>query len=486
MIIAVDIGTSLTKAAAFDEHGTILAEASEQSHLVHHSDGRVEQDLDDVVSTVSTVVRDVNARTAQQPRAVALTGQGDGLWLRDADGRPVRPPISWLDGRAAGLVQRWQDTGVSRQVYERTGNGLFPGAQAPLLAHLRDTEPESLDRAAVAGYCVDSVLHVLTGEISVDASDASVPFLNAGTRSYDEEALAACGLADYQRLLPKPAQPRQLFHLNAAGAELLDLPVGVPVTAGPFDLPACAIGGGLRQPGDGLLIVGTTLACQVLTDVNATREHDEPSGMWLCTPDEKRLLHGMPAMVGTAGLDWVLDLLGLTIADLGALLAESPPGAHDVSALPFLAPGGERAPFVDPRASGQLSGVRLGTSRSDVVRAVCESVAYAARHCFEAADLDGDLVACGGGTRSQPWSQVFADVLGRTLLIPDDPGMGARGAAVTAARALGDSVDIGEWTGINRRVTPDPQVRDHYDAGYRRYLETLEATRELWRNTADR
>ncbi|MDR7301904.1 FGGY-family carbohydrate kinase [Haloactinomyces albus] len=484
MIIAVDIGTSLTKAASFDEHGTILAEASEQSRLVHYPDGRVEQDLDDVVSTVATVVRDVNARTAQRPRAVALTGQGDGLWLRDADGRPVRPPISWMDGRAAGIVEQWQGTGISRRVYERTGNGLFPGAQAPLLAYLRDTEPESLDKAVVAGYCVDSVLHVLTGEISVDASDASVPFLNAGARSYDQEALAACGLTDHQRLLPKPAQPRQLFQLNAAGAELLDLPTGLPVTAGPFDLPACAIGGGIQQPGDGLLTVGTTLACQVLTDVTETREHAEPSGMWLCTPDEDRLLHGMPAMVGTASLDWILDLFGLTSADLGALLDESPPGAHNVSALPFLAPGGERAPFVDPRASGQLSGVRLGTTRSDVVRAVCESVAYAARHCFDAAGLEGRLVACGGGTRSQPWAQVFADILGRTLHIPDDPGMGARGAAITAARALGDSVDIREWTGVNRRVTPNPQVRDHYDAGYRRYRDTLEASRELWRNTA--
>ncbi|SDK28405.1 xylulokinase [Actinopolyspora mzabensis] len=482
MITAVDIGTSLTKAAAFDDSGRVLAEASRQSHLEHYPDGRVEQDLDDVVSTVAAVVRDVGEQTGQQPRAVALTGQGDGLWLRDSAGRPVRQPISWMDGRAASVVKRWQRDGVSRQVYERTGNGLFPGAQGPLLAHLRDNEPESLRDAAVAGYCVDSVLHVLTGEISVDASDASVPFLDADTREYDELALEACGLSEFRHLLPKPARPRQLFELDANGAELLGLPRGLPVTAGPFDLPACAVGGGLHEFGDGLLIVGTTLACQVLTETGNRRWQEEPSGMWLCTPEENQLLHGMPAMVGTASLDWVLDLLGMEIGDLGGALEASPPGANDVSALPFLAPGGERSPFVDPRASGQISGVRLGTSRSDVVRAVCESVAYAARHCFEAAGLNGKLVACGGGTRSHPWAQVFADVLGQPLHLTDDPGMGARGAAVTAARALGDEVDSGEWTLPLREVRPNPDVRERYEDGYRRYRETLDSMRELWRD----
>ncbi|NHD18843.1 MULTISPECIES: FGGY-family carbohydrate kinase [Actinopolyspora] len=482
MITAVDIGTSLTKAAAFDDGGRVLAEASRHSHLEYYADGRVEQDLDDVVSTVAAVVREVVERTGTRPRAVALTGQGDGLWLRDAGGRPVRSPISWMDGRAAPIVRRWQRDGVSRRVYERTGNGLFPGSHGALLAHLAEHEPESLRAADVAGYCVDSVLHVLTGEISVDASDASVPFLDADTRCYDDAALEACGVAEHKHLLPKPAKPREVFELDSNGAELLGLPAGTPVTAGPFDLPACAVGGGLNEFGDGLLTVGTTLACQVLTEVGNRRWQDEPSGMWLCTPEENQLLHGMPAMVGTASLDWVLELLGLGIDDLGAQLEASPPGANDVSALPFLAPGGERSPFVDPGASGQLSGVRIGTTRADVVRAVCESVAYAARHCFEAAGLDGKLVACGGGTRSHPWAQVFADVLGQPLHLPDDPGMGARGAAVTAARALGDPVDSGEWTLPTREVTPNPQVRQCYEDGYRRYRRTLASMRELWRS----
>ncbi|MBA8825992.1 xylulokinase/erythritol kinase [Saccharopolyspora lacisalsi] len=480
MIIAVDIGTSLTKAAVFDSEGHIHAEASECSRLVQYPDGCVEQDFDNVVDTVATVVRQVRAGTDRPIEALALTGQGDGLWLRDADARPVRPPISWLDGRAAPVVNRWRSDGTVREVHDRTGNGLFPGAQAPLLASLSETEPDSLRRAAVAGYCVDSLIHVLTGEITVDASDASVPFLDVNTRGYHEDAIRACGLGEHRRLLAKPAEPRQTFPLNGRGAELLGLPTGLPVTGGPFDLPACAVGGGLTEPGDGLLIVGTTLACQVMTSASVTNDHPEPSGMWLATPDENRHLRAMAAMVGTASLDWVLELVGASIPELESLLRESPPGANGVSGLPFLAPGGERAPFADPRAHGQLTGVRLGTKRSDVVRAVCESIAYAARHCFEAAGLSGRLVACGGGTRSGPWSQVFADVLGRSLFISDDPGMGVRGAAMTAAQALGGTVDPAQWAGSTHEVAPNPDYRDHYERGYERYHETLDAARSLW------
>ncbi len=486
MIIGVDVGTSLTKAAAFDSAGRIRAEASETSRLVQYDDGRVEQDLDDVLGTVVTVVQAVRDEMSEPVDAIALTGQGDGLWLRDAEGASIRPPISWLDGRASDLLRQWQAEGVVQKVYARTGAGLFPGAAAPLLAFLQEHEPESLERAAVAGYCVDSLVHLLTGEITVDASDASLPFLNVATRCYHDEAIAACGLTNQRRLLAKPAEPYQVFHLDRRGARILDLPAGTPVTAGPFDLPACAIGAGVREPGEGLLTIGTTLACQVLTGAIDVDPSAEPAGMWLCTPDEGRYLRAMPAMVGTASLDWVLDLLGVTTDDLGSLLAESPPGARGLSALPFLAPSGERAPFTDPYASGQLTGVRLGTRRCDVVRAVCESVAYAARHCFEAAGLTGRLFACGGGTRSQPWSQVFADIMGRSLTIPDHPGTGVRGAALVAARALGHPTDTAGWAAESHELPPNPEYRQHYEDGYQRYLEHLDAARPLWRSQAAR
>ncbi|PXY31134.1 FGGY-family carbohydrate kinase [Prauserella muralis] len=479
-IIGVDIGTSLTKAVVFDEAGASIAQACTPSKVHHLPKGAVEQDFEQVLGTVATVVRDVAAQLDGPVEALALTGQGDGVWLRDEAGYPVRPAISWLDGRANALLTEWQASGVTREVFRRTGSGMFPGCAAAILSYLDTHEPDVLDRAAVAGYCVDAVVQRLTGEITVDISDASLPFVDPVTRRYDEQAIAACGLTHRRGLLAEPAPPKTVFRLGAAGAALLGLPEGLPVTAGPFDLPACAIGAGVREPGDGILTAGTTLACQVLTRDPTFDPEGEPAGMFLCTPNEADYLRAMPAMVGTAGLDWACRLLGIEVTDIGPLLAASAPGANGVRALPFLSSSGERAPFVDAAARAQFSGLSLESSRADVVRALCESIAFAARHCFEAAGLSGTLYACGGGVRSPEWTQIFADVLGRPIVIPGDPGVGARGAVLVAGEALGEPFDVDLWAGNSRTVEVVPANVEHYERGYAEYQTSLNAARDHW------
>ena len=120
MIIGLDVGTSMTKADAYDDDGSKLASAERASRLDQDDDGRVEQDLEDVLASAADVVRRVVEEAGRPVRAVAITGQGDGLWLRDADGYATRPPISWLDDRAADTVRAWQADGTVQRVYGRT------------------------------------------------------------------------------------------------------------------------------------------------------------------------------------------------------------------------------------------------------------------------------------------------------------------------------------------------------------------------------
>jgi sugar (pentulose or hexulose) kinase len=242
--------------------------------------------------------------------------------------------------------------------------------------------------------------------------------------------------------------------------------------------------------GDGLLIIGTTLACQVLTDTVDTA--GEPCGLTLATWTEGRWLRAMPAMVGAAALDWVLDLVGATVADLPALLAASPAGASGVTALPFFAEAGERAPFVEPRARARVDGLHVGTGRADVVRATAEAIAYAARHCLTAAGLNahdseggtpnrikgaGELVVCGGGAASREWLQIFADVLDRPLRALAGDEVGARGAALAARRAIGAPL----WPAPAGVVVSPGVHAPVYADGYARYLRTVENARDWWR-----
>ena len=483
MIVGVDIGTSVTKAALLSHDGMVGRRSQRASRIHRHADGRVEQDLEEVLASVASVVREVTDGLDETIEAVAITGQGDGLWLRDSAGRAVRPPISWMDARASQRVGEWGAAGpdgIVSRLYRATGSAVFPGSHAALLCHLAEHEPESLERAAVAGYCVDAVVQRLTGRITVDASDASLPFLDVTRRQYVDEAFDLLGISRWRHLLPEPAAPHTLFPLDASGAALLGLPTGTPVSAGPYDLEACAFGAGTLLPGEGTLVVGTTLACEVLTASTERSAEEEPAGMWLCTPDPDLYLRVMPSMVGTASIDWLMSLFGLTANEVGSMLDATPPGASGVRALSFLSPSGERAPFVDPAARGQITGLDLTVGRAELVRALCESIAFLSRHCFETMGLSQDLALCGGGIRSRAWAQVFADVIGTPVHLPHDDMVGARGAALVAWDALDRPVDRELWRGQRETLQPRADLALLYDDGYRRYRDDLASARPSW------
>lgn len=473
MIIGLDVGTTLIKAVAFADDGAPVGRAAERARLDRAGPGRYEQDVAEVFAAVESVLGELAGHGPVD--AIGITGQGDGVWLADADGAPVRPAVSWLDARASDILARWAADGRLEALFRRTGSLLFPGAAAPILAALADSEPAVLDAATTAGYCKDLVLQRLTGLRATDPSDASVPFLDPLTGQYAEDLLALCGLERYRRLLAPVRRPPRA-PLSGKAAARTGLPAGTPVVGAPYDLPACAWGAGVTEVGDGLLIIGTTLACQVLTDTVDTS--GEPRGLTLSTWSDGRWLRAMPAMVGAAALDWVLGMVGAGVADLPALLAQSPPGANGVSVLPFFAEAGERAPFVEPRARARVDGLHVGVVRADLVRAAAEAIAYAARHCLTAAGLTGELVVCGGGAASRPWLQIFADVLDRPLRALTGDEVGARGAALAARQAIG----LAGWPVPPGVVVEPGSDAAGYAGGYARYLRAVEHARDWWKS----
>ncbi|KKD06585.1 FGGY-family carbohydrate kinase [Streptomyces sp. WM6386] len=470
MYVGIDVGTSMVKAAAFDGSGRELAVAARPVGLALHG-GFVEQDMDEVYGAVVAVLEEVTSRVPGPVELAGLTGQGDGVWLVDAEGRPVRRAASWMDGRAHALVDEWLANGTVEAVFRRTGSAMFPGCPGPLLAWLDSHEPKSLDAATAAVYCKDMVFQRLTGSARAmtDVSDASMPFLDPRTRSYDNVVVELLGLTHRRRLLAPVSDP-----VATAGTEGAGLPPGTRIANGPYDLPACALGAGVTAPGDGLLIVGTCLAGLVATD--DLDLSGEPAGLYISTDRADHWLRAMPAMVGTAALDWVLSTTGVRHDEVDGLLAETPPGANGVSVLPYFAPSGERAPFVEPGLRAELRGVSLESTRADLIRATCEGIGFAARHCLEAAGLEGSLAVCGGGTRSPAWMQLLADVLGRPLRVVEGE-VGARGAVLAAAERYGIPLDAETWTRPTAVVEPDGRRASYYAKGYAEHLNRLAEVR---------
>ncbi|MGW1954795.1 FGGY family carbohydrate kinase [Streptomyces sp. NPDC001920] len=469
MYVGIDVGTSTVKAAAFDHTGRELAVASRPVDLTLH-DGVVEQDMDEVYGAVVAVLAEVTARVPEPVELAGLTGQGDGVWLVDAEGRPVRPAASWMDGRAHELLARWLADGTFETVFRRTGSAMFPGCPGPLLAWLDSREPKALDAAKAALYCKDMVFQRLTGAgPATDVSDASMPFLDPRTRTYDNRVVELLGLTRRRGLLAPVSDPIATARTRGEG-----LPPGTRISNGPYDLPACALGAGVTSPGDGLLIVGTCLASLVATtDLDLT---GEPAGLYISTDRPGYWLRAMPAMVGTAALDWVLSTTGVRHEEVDGLLAETPPGAHGVRVLPYFAPSGERAPFVEPRLRAELTGVCLESTKADLIRATCEGIGFAARHCLEAAGLTGSLAVCGGGTRSPAWMRLLADVLGRPLRVVEGE-VGARGAVLAAASRFGLDLDTAAWTEPTALVEPDAERAAYYARAYQDHLARLARAR---------
>ncbi|MFM8594396.1 MAG: FGGY-family carbohydrate kinase, partial [Chloroflexota bacterium] len=173
---------------------------------------------------------------------------------------------------------------------------------------------------------------------------------------------------------------------------------------------------------------------------------------------------------------------GTTYEEIDPLLASTAPGAGGVMCLPLLSPAGERAPFVDPSARGQLVGLSLETTRAELLRALCEGIAYAARHCLEAGGLTngGRIFLSGGGMKSAQWRQVLADVLGRPLLLARQPEVGARGAAMAALDAAGTPYDREAWTTPDGAVMPNPERASFYAQAYMEYRSRVDAAMGHW------
>ena len=266
---------------------------------------------------------------------------------------PPRAPCRLVAGRPgrrpAGRVgrRRRQRTGLPAQRLGPVPRRPGPGAGVARPARARGARPGG-DRRLLQGRRVRPV----DRPPGHRPSDSSVPFGDGTGLGYSDQILQLCGLEHRRDLLAPIEAPGPQAAVTAAGAELAGLAAGTPVVSGPFDFPACAFGAGVDEPGDGLLIVGTTLGC--LVNVDHLQTAGEPAGFSVSTGRPERWLRAMPAMVGTASMDWMLKTWA------SASMPSSRAGRQ-----PARRQRRRGAPLLrDARASGHRSSTRTPAARS--------------------------------------------------------------------------------------------------------------------------
>ncbi len=473
--LGIDLGTGSVKAVLLDAAGHELAGTSAPVRVSSPRAGWAESAPEDwwssVRAAVHQLVETLDSRQARV-RAIGLSGQMHGVVLATASSQPLRPAILHLDRRAQGDLDAYR--ALPEQVRAVLANPLVPGMAGPLLHWLAANEPEVVSQAVWALQPKDWLRLRLVGTAGAEPSDASATLLFDLARGCWADAVIE-GLGLPARLLPQIGQSGAVAGLlDAAAASELGLLPGTPVAFGCADTAAALVGTGLSETGPIQLTVGS--AAQIVT-VRRTPDPDPGLRYHIFATAFPEQWYALAAvLVAGVAISWALTAFAATWDEAYEALAESPPGANGALFVPHLA--GTRSPSMNPSAGAGFVGIALHHTRADMLRAVFEGVAFsiaeAAATLPEFADA-AVLHLAGGGTLHAEWRQLLCDVLGKKLLVVENPNASARGAALLGGQAAGVIGKIRQEPLVRREVEPDARSHAYLSGVYEHWEEAAVA-----------
>jgi glycerol kinase len=441
-VLAIDQGTSATKAIVVGDGGHVLGEGSAPVHPQAGPGGAVEQDPQELLDSIVAAGRAALDAAGEPVQAVGVGNQGETVlrWDR-ATGRPFGPALSWQDRRAVTVTQEL--AAHADRLTEITGLPLDPYFAAPKMAWLR--RRDATDEGVVTG--VDAwINHQLTGAFATDASTASrFLLLDLERVEWSEEACALFGL--------DPAGQPEILACDATPGETTAFGGTLPVTGLAVDQQAALFAESCFAAGEAKCTYGTGAFILANAGTEAPRSASRLAACvaWTAGGETSYCLDGQVYTAGAA-VSWLerLELIR-EAADIDRLGASTASDGHDPVFVPSLA--GLGAPFWAPEARGGWVGLSLATRREDLVRAVAFGIAaqVAVLGRAIADDLGRPLERLrvdGGLSRSEVLMQAQADLLqvpverypsadATALGVGAFARLGAGGAA-SPAEAVGD------------------------------------------------
>jgi len=484
LLLGLDAGTSIVKAALFDRDGREIAASQRPTQVYSPRPGWMEANLDAIRAAAGAVIGELVAGVgAEHIAAVGLTANMVGAWLVDAAGRPVRRAILWNDGRAQSVIDRLsaEKPSFMGAIFRSSGSVMQQGCTLPVLRWLLDHEPETLERTAYVLCCKDWLRYCLTGDLALDETEAAVLPGDARGRSISEAMFDWLDVTSLRGRFPAVRPSEALAGVvTEAAAQLTGLRAGTPVVTGAGDVPASILGAGAVRAGEASVVLGTTCLTSVVFDQPVFEPADV--GLLFTLPGAG-WARVMATVAGTANLDWFVDRFypaeraSLSGAELYARL-EAAAASADTTGLfyhPYLSEAGIIAPVVEPRARAQFSGLSPAHTRASLLRAVYEGVALSIRDCIAAMPVSAinPVVLSGGGARSAFWCQMIADCLGAEVHVPEGREFGAKGAALLAGTALGWYPSPKAASVLTRRIarvySPDASAAPQWDERFRAF-----------------
>lgn len=460
-LLGLDLGTTAVKAGLFEvESGQAVGLAWREYRANSPHPGWAELPAETYWRAAVEAVREAQATAGRPPvLGLGLCSQGQTFLLLDAERRPLRPAVIWLDTRGQKQTERLNELLQGPDGHRHPGGvTLNVVNSAPKLLWLRENEPRVWAATRYVTLLPDYFVLRLTGERRLDVSNAaSTGMLDGQHGRWWPEALEAVGTP--REWLSDLGRPGDLAgYLQAAPAQELGLPVGLPVALGCNDQLSGAVGVANLQPGIASGTVGTALAL-----IGTVVEPGEAGRLGLLSgPHAVPGLWFLLSYAKTCGivLTWLRDLSapGAAYEELLTEAAQVPPGADGLVCLPHFS--GTATPAFRAEVRGAFLGLKLSHQRGHLVRAVAEAAGFGACDALELMSRAGtrprELRMLGGATRSAWWMQLLADMLGLPLRVP------ACGEAPVLGAALFGGMSAGTFASLQEAAARFYRVQDEY------------------------
>jgi len=446
-ILALDQGTTSSRALLFDAAGNIRATSQREFRQYFPQPGWVEHDAEEIWASQIAVAAEAlqqAAVSASQVAAIGIANQRETtvLWER-ASGRALAPAIVWQDRRTAPMCEALRAAGRETHFQEATGLLLDPYFSGTKLAWLLDHLPDARRRAERGELAFGTIDCWLTWKLSqgrahvTDPSNASRTLLfNLVRGAWDEELLALLDIPP--ALLPEVRSSSEIYGL--CDASWLGAPIPIAGIAG--DQQAATLGQACLSPGMAKNTYGTGCFAMLNTGDRPIRSRQRllSTVLWRIDGVTSYALEGSVFM-GGATVQWLRDGLGIieTSADVERLAASVPDngGVYLVPAFTGLG-----APHWQPHARAGIFGLSRGSNRGHIARAALEAIAYQSADVLHAMERDAALQLSevrsdGGAARNDFLMQFQADILGVPVVRPRVTETTALGAAYLAGLAVG-------------------------------------------------
>ena len=502
-LLGIDLGTSGTKTVLFSQDGTAVASATVEYSMSQPQNGWAEQAPEDwwnaAVVTLSKVLRDSGVNPADIA-GLGISGQMHGLVMLDENGDVLRPSIIWCDQRTGVECEEITEIIGAERLIQITANPALTGFTAGKIRWVQKHEPEIYANCRHILLPKDYLRYKLTGDFATEVSDASgMQLLDVPNRCWSDEMLTKLGID--KRYLGKVYESTEVTgHINSEVAALTGLSETTQVVGGAGDNAAAAVGTGVVADGRAFTTIGTSGVVFAHTDELAIDPQGRVHTFCCAVPGAWHVM-GVTQAAGLS-LKWFRD--NFCRAEIEAAVsmdvdsydlmnneaALSPIGANRLFYLPYLM--GERTPHLDPDCRGVFFGLSAMHQKRDLIRAVMEGVSYSLKDCLnvlgEMGVTPAQMLATGGGGRSELWRQMLADVFGCKVCTTQSKEGPALGVAILAGVGVGlypsvrEACDQMIHVGLTQEPNPENQAK--YAACYDQYQQLYPAMKDAFKRLA--